>query len=150
MTARSLVLVEDNADDVELMMRAFRADGVRCDIHVAHDGVAAIDLLLGSADTSPPALVLLDLKLPGVDGFDVLRRIRGDPRTRTLPVVILTSSTEPGDLIKAYWLGANSYVRKPMAFRDLLDAARLIASYWLTLNERAPNHVDRGPGRNGV
>ena len=149
MTTRRLVLVEDNADDVELMMRAFRADGIRCDIHVAHDGVEAIDMLLGSTDPSPPAVVLLDLKLPGVDGFDVLRQIRSNPRTRTLPVVILTSSTEPDDLIKAYRLGANSYVRKPMSFRDLIDAARLIASYWLNLNERPPQH-DLAPGRGGV
>ena len=150
MTNRNLVLVEDNADDVELMMRAFRADGIQCDIQVARDGAEAIDLLLGSTDTSPPAVVLLDLKLPGVDGFDVLRRIRGDPRTRSLPVVILTSSTEPDDLIKAYWLGANSYVRKPMSVRDLIDAARQIASYWLVLNVRAPLRIDSTSRRHSV
>lgn len=151
MTNRSLVLVEDNADDVELMMRAFRVDDIRCDIRVARDGSEAIDLLLGSTDPSPPpAVVLLDLKLPGVDGFDVLRKIRGSPRTRNLPVVILTSSTEPDDLIKAYWLGANSYVRKPMTFRELVDATRQIASYWLFLNERPPYRLDAVPGRNGV
>ena len=150
MTNRNLVLVEDNADDVELMMRAFRADGNRCEIRVARDGIEAIDLLLGSTDTSPPAVVLLDLKLPGADGFDVLRRIRGDPRTRSLPVVILTSSTEPDDLIKAYWLGANSYVRKPMSFRELIDTARQIASYWLVLNERPPQRADPTSGRNGL
>ena len=137
-TNQSLVLVEDNADDVELMMRAFRADDIRCDIRVARDGVAAIELLLESSDLSPPAVVLLDLKLPGVDGFGVLRRIRGDPRTWNLPVVILTSSNEPDDLLKAYRLGANSYVRKPMSFRELLVATQQIAAYWLLLNERPP------------
>jgi two-component system response regulator len=136
MTSPSLVLVEDNPDDLELMMRAFRADDVRCDIRVARDGAEAIEMLLGSTDTSPPAVVLLDLKLPGIDGFDVLRRVRADPRTRSLPIVILTSSIEPDDLNKAYWLGANSYVRKPMSFRDLVAATRQIAAYWLTLNER--------------
>jgi len=137
-TSQSLVLVEDSADDVELMMRAFRADDIRCDIRVARDGVAAIELLLESSDMSPPAVVLLDLKLPGVDGFGVLRRIRGDPRTWNLPVVILTSSNEPEDLLKAYRLGANSYVRKPMSFRELLIATQQIAAYWLLLNERPP------------
>jgi len=143
-TSQSLVLVEDSADDVELMMRAFRADDIRCDIRVARDGVAAIELLLESSDMSPPAVVLLDLKLPGVDGFGVLRRIRGDPRTWNLPVVILTSSNEPEDLLKAYRLGANSYVRKPMSFRELLIATQQIAAYWLLLNERPPT------GRSGV
>lgn len=143
-TNQSLVLVEDSADDVELMMRAFRADDIQCEVRIARDGMAAIELLLGSSDASPPAVVLLDLKLPGVDGFDVLRRIRGDPRTWNLPVVILTSSTEPGDLLKAYRLGANSYVRKPMSFRELLTATQQIAAYWLLLNERPPS------GRSGV
>jgi two-component system response regulator len=138
MTGPSVVLVEDNADDVELMRRAFRADDINCDLRVAHDGEGAIELLLGSSDTSPPAVVLLDLKLPGADGFEVLRRLRDDPRTRSLPVVVLTSSVEPDDVSKAYRLGANSYVRKPMSFGDLVAATRQIAAYWLVLNERPP------------
>jgi two-component system response regulator len=137
MTIPSIVLVEDNPDDVELMMRAFRAENIRCDIRVASDGAAAIELLLGSSGVPPPAVVLLDLKLPGLDGFHVLRRLRSDPKTWNLPVVILTSSLEPGDLTEAYRLGANSYVRKPTAFRDLLEAAQQIASYWVQLNQRA-------------
>jgi len=135
----SIVLVEDNPDDVELMMRAFRAEDIKCDIRVANDGMAALDLLLGPHDTTSPAVVLLDLKLPGLDGFHVLRRLRGDPRTWNLPIVILTSSLEPGDLSKAYRLGANSYVRKPTAFRELLLATQQIAAYWLVLNQRAPS-----------
>jgi two-component system response regulator len=137
MTIPSIVLVEDNPDDVELMMRAFRAEDIRCDIRVASDGASAIELLLGSSGVPPPSVVLLDLKLPGLDGFHVLRRLRSDPKTWNLPIVILTSSLEPGDLTKAYRLGANSYVRKPTAFRDLLAAAQQIASYWVQLNQRA-------------
>ena len=145
MTVPNIVLVEDNPDDVELMMRAFRVDDIKCDVRVANDGVAAIELLLGQDDLPPPAVVLLDLKLPGLDGFHVLRRLRGDPKTWNLPIVILTSSLEPGDLTKAYRLGANSYVRKPTAFRDLLAATQQIAEYWVLLNERAPvtNEPDR-------
>ena len=150
MSNHSIVLVEDNPDDVELMMRAFRTEDIRCDIRVAHDGMAAIDLLLGSQETTSPAVVLLDLKLPGLDGFHVLRRLRGDPRTWNLPVVILTSSLEPDDLSKAYRLGANSYVRKPTAFRELLVATQQIAAYWLLLNQRAPALSEANRNRNGL
>lgn len=139
---RGILLVEDNPDDVELMVRAFRSEGIEVDVKVAADGAEALVLLLGS-DTRPslaslPAVILLDLNLPGIDGFEVLRRIRGDPNTHYLPVVVLTSSAEPGDLLKAYRTGANSYVRKPTAFRDLLTATRRIAEYWLSLNELPP------------
>jgi two-component system response regulator len=150
MTNHTIVLVEDNPDDAELMLRALRTDGMRCDVRIAHDGVTAIELLLGSSDTSPPAVVLLDLKLPGLDGFHVLQRIRGNPRTWNLPVVILTSSTEPSDLTKAYRLGANSYVRKPMSFRDLVAAAQQIAAYWVLLNQRPPANGDATHEQNGV
>ena len=118
-------------------MRAFRADDVRCEIRVASNATAAIEMLLNSSDESPPAVVLLDLKLPGLDGFHVLRRLRGDPKTWNLPVVILTSSLEPDDLNRAYRLGANSYVQKPTSFRELVAAAQHIAEYWLLLNQRA-------------
>jgi two-component system, response regulator len=138
MTDRTILLVEDNPDDVELMVRAFRGQHSTVHIHVARDGGEALDFLLGTDGRPPvtPAVVLLDLKLPGIDGFEVLRRIRNDGRTRLLPVVVLTSSAEPGDLTNAYLLGANSYVRKPMSFRNLLPAVEQIAAYWLQLNER--------------
>jgi two-component system response regulator len=139
MTAsKSILLVEDNPDDADLTVRAFRHANVGQEIRVSRDGVEALGALFGSSvDPSPvlPALVLLDLKLPGLDGFSVLERIRADPRTRFLPVVILTSSTELGDLVNGYRLGANSYVRKPVSFGDFLRAAEQIASYWLRLNE---------------
>ena len=139
MSNRSILLVEDNADDADLTMRAFRAGNAAQEIDLARDGTEAVELLFGSATRpSPrylPALVLLDLKLPGLDGFAVLSRIRAHPRTRFLPVVILTSSTELSDLMNGYRLGANSYVRKPISFRDFLDSARQIADYWLRLNQ---------------
>jgi len=134
----SILLVDDNDDDVELTLRAFRSGGATHDIHVARDGGEAIESLFGSEAGPPgrlPTLVLLDLKLPGVTGFEVLSRIRSHPRTRLVPVVILTSSVERADLIDAYGLGANSYVRKPVSFQDFLEAARLMTKYWLALNE---------------
>ena len=139
MSNRSILLVEDNADDADLTMRAFRAGNAAQEIDLARDGTEAVELLFGSATRPPPrdlpSLVLLDLKLPGLDGFAVLSRIRAHPRTRFLPVVILTSSTELSDLMNGYRLGANSYVRKPISFRDFLDSARQIADYWLRLNQ---------------
>ena len=139
--SRVILLVDDSADDVELTMRALRSSDVHEPIHVATDGAEALEHLFGlDGDTKPtlPALVLLDLKLPGINGVDVLKRIRADARTRTLPVVILTSSNERIDLLTCYRLGANSYVRKPVAFSEFLSAARQIASYWLGLNEPPP------------
>jgi two-component system response regulator len=141
MKTNTILLVEDDADDLELTIRAFRGSGlnVEPEIRVARDGYDALVSLHGSRVlTAPPplpAVVLLDLKLPGLDGFDVLRQIRAHARTRSLPVVILTSSVEPTDLLTGYGLGANSYVRKPGSFGDLLIAARQIAAYWLELNE---------------
>jgi len=139
MSGNTILLVEDNADDAELTMRAFRSGNASQDIHVARDGAEAVEALFGSTSVPPPrflpGLVLLDLKLPGLDGFAVLSRIRSHPRTRFLPVVILTSSTEQSDLLQGYRLGANSYVRKPVSFRDFLSAARLIADYWLAVNQ---------------
>ena len=142
MTTRTILLVEDNADDVELTLRAFQSSAVRPEIHVTRDGTEALASLFGSTDRLPPsvlpALVLLDLKLPGLSGFDILSVIRANPRTRMLPVVILTSSAELVDLVTGYGLGANSYVRKPTSFRDLVAAAESISAYWLALNEAPP------------
>jgi two-component system response regulator len=139
MTAGRILLVEDNPDDADLAVRAFRGTDPAIEIEIARDGPDALAALLGSDGQSPPAvlpsLVLLDLKLPRLDGFEVLRRIRSDSRTRFLPVVVLTSSIEPGDLMNAYWLGANSYIRKPLSFQDLVSAASQVTSYWLHLNE---------------
>ena len=142
MTSKEILLVEDNPDDAELAMRAFRAGNATQEIRIARDGAEAVEALFGSTAVPPPrqlpAIVLLDLKLPGLDGFAVLSRIRSNPRTRFLPVIILTSSTELTDLVDGYRLGANSYVRKPRSYRDFLAAARLIAEYWLALNEMPP------------
>ena len=134
---KSILLVEDNPDDAELTVRAFRNSSLHQDIEVAPDGDAALASLFGAK--ALPSLVLLDLNLPGIDGFDVLRRIRAHKRTRNLPVVILTSSGEQTDLEHGYRLGANSYVRKPVSFRDFLSAAEHIGVYWLAVNE-VPRH----------
>lgn len=142
MTVKRILLVEDNADDVDLTLRAFSRSTIPQEIVVARSGEEASLQLFGEAGQPGPAvlpaLVLLDLQLPGIDGFGVLHRIRADVRTRLLPVVILTSSAERVDLVKAYKLGANSYIRKPMAYQDLVTAAEQIAWYWLTLNEAPP------------
>lgn len=134
----AILLVEDNEDDAELTIRAFRNGGLQPEIHLARDGTSAVEALLGSATTPPPrklpGLVLLDLKLPGLDGFAVLNRIRANPRTQYLPVVILTSSAERSDLERGYESGANSYVRKPVSFKDFQAVAASIAAYWLTVN----------------
>ena len=130
-----ILLVEDNPDDVELTLRALRKSDVRCQVDVAVDGVAALDYLLGPGQTPLPAFVLLDLKLPKVSGHEVLERIRREPRTRLLPVVVLTSSRERADLERCYALGANSYVRKPVDFDAFMAAARQLGAYWLEVNE---------------
>jgi two-component system response regulator len=139
--AESILLVEDNPDDVELTMRAFRKNNIANRVVVAHDGVEALDYLFGtgpysSRDTHDmPRLILLDLKLPKLDGLQVLERLRSDERTKLTPVVILTSSKEEHDLIKGYRTGANSYVRKPVDFNQFVDAVRHIGLYWLLINE---------------
>lgn len=143
-----ILLVEDRPDDVELTLRAFRKSRVANEIVVAWDGQEALDYLFATgvhADRDPtlmPAVVLLDLKLPKIDGLDVLRRIRSDPRTRLLPVVMLTSSKEERDVVRSYDLGANSFVRKPVDFGQFLKAAHQLGLYWLVLNE-APNVTGR-------
>jgi two-component system response regulator len=139
-----ILLVEDNPDDEALTLRALRRANVGNDIVVARDGVDALEYLFGTGayagrDTSDlPQVVLLDLKLPRIDGLEVLRRVRADERTRLLPVVILTSSNEERDRIDGYKLGANSYVRKPVDFNEFVDAVRQLGLYWLLLNQPPP------------
>jgi len=131
-----ILLVEDNADDEELTRRAFAKHKLQNELVVAHDGQEALDYLFTNA--RQPHLVLLDLKLPRVDGLEVLRRLRADDRTRFVPVVVLTSSTEERDLIASYELGVNSYVRKPVDFTEFAEAARQLGLYWLLLNQAPP------------
>jgi two-component system response regulator len=139
-----ILLVEDRADDVELTIRAFEKAKVANEIVVAGDGEEAIDYLFatgrhtGRDPKVMPQVVLLDLKLPKIDGLGVLRRMRADERTRRLPVVIMTSSNEEQDVISGYDLGANSFVRKPVDFVQFVEAARLLGLYWLVMNEPAP------------
>lgn len=141
---KSILLVEDNPDDVELTLRALKKNNIRNDIIVAKDGLDALDFLFGAGkyqgrDTGDmPALIVLDLKLPKIEGLEVLRRIRADERTRLLPVVILTSSKEQQDLVRGYALGTNSYVRKPVDFNEFSHAVGLLGLYWLLINETPP------------
>lgn len=145
MTRQLILLVEDRPDDVELTRRAFDKSNVANEIAVAWDGQEALDYLFatgphaGRDDSLMPAVVLLDLKLPKVDGLDVLRRIRAAERTRRLPVVVLTSSNEEQDVVRSYDLGANSFVRKPVDFAQFVEAARQLGLYWLVLNEPPVN-----------
>jgi two-component system response regulator len=141
MMAKTVLLVEDNGDEVELTLRAFRENRVPCDIRVARDGAEAIEQLLGDGEAGTdalPAVVLLDLHLPGIDGFGVLERIRAEARTALLPVVVMTSSDERSDVLHSYRLGANSFVRKPVTFRELVDLTRRLSDYWLDVN-RGPS-----------
>lgn len=144
MDAKKILLIEDNPDDEELTLRALRSSNIMNEVTVARDGVEALDYLFatgryaGLDDTRLPAITLLDLKLPRVDGLEVLRRMRADERTRFLPVVILTSSREEQDLVNGYSLGANSYIRKPVDFAQFTQAVRQLGLYWLVLNEIPP------------
>lgn len=137
MEGGKILLVEDNPDDVELIQRALKSHNVINEMVVAHDGVEALDYFFGpGAEERPlPHLVLLDLKLPRVDGHEVLRRLRSAERTRLLPVVILTTSDERGDVMQSYENGASSYVRKPVDFEEFLGAVKTLGIYWLMLNE---------------
>ena len=134
MNPGKILLVEDNPDDVALTMRALKSHNITNDVIVAQDGVQALDLLLGGKLDELPAVVLLDLNLPKVNGLEVLQRIRADEHTRLLPVVILTSSDEERDVVKGYSLGANSYVRKPVDFVEFTEAAKQLGLYWLLMN----------------
>ena len=143
MPDQPVLLVEDNPDDEELTRRAFKKSRVINELVVARDGQEALDCIFGDG-ARPIAdiqLVLLDLKLPKIHGLEVLRRIRSDPRTRTLPVVILTSSDEERDLVAGYDLGANSYIRKPVDFQQFAEAVQQLSLYWLVLNEPPPGSI---------
>jgi len=136
-----ILLVEDNPDDVELTMIAFRRSKLVNEVVVAADGAEALALLHGTADRPPqplPSLVLLDLKLPRIDGFEVLARIRQHPATKLLPVVILTSSAQERDIVQTYSSGANSYIVKPVDFEQFIESALQIGMYWLMLNAKPP------------
>ena len=139
--SKVILLVEDNPDDVALTMRAFKRSHLMNPIEVARDGIEALDFLFARGDQASrvneplPTLVVLDLKLPKLDGLGVLKAIRADPRTQFLPVVILTSSKEEQDLISGYALGANSYVRKPVDFVEFVEAVKVLGMYWLMINQ---------------
>jgi CheY-like chemotaxis protein len=142
---RVILLVEDNPDDEALAVRALKKNNIVNDIAVVRDGVEALDYLFGEGAYASrdmkvsPQVILLDLKLPKLDGLAVLRRLRADPRTKLLPVVLLTSSTEEEDMLIGYGLGANSYVRKPVDFDQFREAIRQLSLYWLVLNEPPPS-----------
>jgi len=141
---KTILLVEDNPDDELLTLRALRKNKILNEVKVVRDGAEALDYLFGAGkyagrDTMEmPQVVLLDLKLPKLDGLEVLRRLRADELTRRLPVVVLTSSDEEQDILASYDLGANSYVRKPVGFHQFIDALRQLGLYWLVLNQPPP------------
>lgn len=144
MSKNNILLVEDNPDDEELTLLAFERSGIVNQVVVVRDGAEALDYLFGTGThaerdlNDTPAVILLDLKLPKIDGLEVLRRLRADERTQLLPVVVLTTSKEDRDVINSYRLGCNSYVRKPVDFNQFLEATRQLCLYWLRLNEALP------------
>jgi two-component system response regulator len=138
-----ILLVEDNASDEELAIIALKKHEIKNKIHIARDGVEALEFLFGSVDGETltcfgPLVVLLDLKLPRINGLEVLRRIKEHPEAKKIPVVILTSSSEEKDILESYQLGANSYIRKPVDFNQFAEAVNQIGLYWLILNKPAP------------
>lgn len=144
MKDKIILLVEDNPDDITLTLRSLRKNSILNEVVVAKDGVEALDYLFGTGiyagrDTSvTPVVTLLDLKLPKIDGLEVLKRVRGNERTKLIPIVILTSSKQESDLIIGYSLGANSYIRKPVDFEQFNEAIRELGLYWILLNESPP------------
>jgi two-component system, response regulator len=146
-----ILLVEDNQDDMDLALHALRREKLANSIHVARDGEEALDFLFcrgAFAQRSfdhPPKLVLLDLKLPKVDGMGVLKELKNDPRTRTIPVVIMTSSKEERDLVRGYNLGANSYIQKPVDFDQFRETVKSVGLYWLVINQAPPLNGETGP-----
>jgi len=144
MENKIILLVEDNLDDVELTLRALKKNNISNRVIVAKDGVEALDYLLGTGVYAGrnlkemPIVILLDLKLPKIDGLEVLKRIRQDERSKLIPVVILTSSSEEKDVIDGYKLGANSYIRKPVGFNQFVEAIKYLGLYWLLWNEPPP------------
>src|SRR5580658_3134066 len=144
---RTILLVEDNPDDAKLTLRAFKRNNMVNPIEVAQDGMEALDFIFatgshtGRAGKPLPALIVLDLKLPKLDGLGVLKAVRADPRSRLIPVVILTSSKEEQDIMQGYALGANSYVRKPVDFAQFMEAARVLGIFWLMMNQPPPEHL---------
>ena len=146
-----ILLVEDNPDDELLTVRAFKKSNIANEVVVVRDGVEALDWLFGTGDHADrdtsivPQLILLDLKLPRLDGLEVLRRIRGDARTALLPVVVMTSSQQEEDVIRSYEMGCNSYLRKPVEFERFVEAAKSLGMYWLVLNTNAPLRSAKSP-----
>ncbi len=140
----TILLVEDNPDDVKLTLRAFKQSNIANPIAVVKDGVEALDFLFARgaysdrSGKSRPTLIVLDLKLPKLDGHGVLKAVRADERTKLIPVVIMTSSKEEQDIVASYSLGANSYIRKPVDFAEFVEAAKLLGIYWLMLNQPLP------------
>lgn len=136
-----ILLVEDNPNDVELMLHAFRKHNLSNRLHVVRDGAEALEFVFGTDAAAPhstepsPKVILLDLKLPKVDGLEVLRHLKADPRTRAIPVVVLTSSREECDIVESYQLGVNSYIVKPVDFGQLIESVRQLGLYWLLLNQ---------------
>jgi two-component system response regulator len=150
MRDKTILLVEDNPDDEALTLHAFKRSNIPGEIAVARDGVEALDYLFGTGayagreTRQAPQVIFLDLKLPKIDGLEVLRRLRADERTALLPVVILTSSDQDRDIVDSFRLGANSYVRKPVDFEQFAEAVRQLGLYWLNLNESLPEgRLDR-------
>ncbi len=145
MDNRPILLVEDNPDDVELTLLALSKNKISNEVVVAHDGNEALELLFGKSQEGDghfrPSIVLLDLKLPKVDGFEVLKEMRSHKDTRLIPVVILTSSMDEADLQKGYSLGANSYIRKPVDYQRFLTTIQMLGSYWLSLNESTSTSI---------
>ncbi len=149
---KRILLVEDNADDVELTLRALKKSNLLGDVVIARDGQQALDYLLGTGESAgvanpAPHVILLDLNLPRVDGLEVLRRLRGDPRLHFVPVVVLTTSTEESDLRRSYELGANSYIHKPVDYSQFAEATRALALYWLGLNVMPSRKGEPGKSR---